>query len=104
MLIETYPVGMALDVGKAEPFLAYLIDLPGVAMQGRSANEAREKLKAIVPAVLATYRKEGTVLPPASPEPSLTIGRVRWADTSGAARPSSPQVVEIAPSIELSTV
>ncbi len=77
MRIENYAVGWQLDVGKQEPVVAYLIDLPGVAMQGRTMMEALDKLNAIAPTVLATYRQEGATLPTPS-EPSLVVGGVRW--------------------------
>jgi predicted RNase H-like HicB family nuclease len=105
MLVENYPVGWALDVSKPEPVVAYLIDLPGVAMQGRTMSEALAKLRAIAPNVLATYSQEGAVLPTPSREPSLLIGRVRWMSP---ARPTEfprgsqvTEIVEMGGSIEL---
>lgn len=82
MMVENYPVGWALDTGKPEPVLAYLIDVPGIAMQGRTMSEALRKLQAIAPTVLATYQREGIGLPKPSPEPSLRIGRVKWTTTT----------------------
>ncbi|HEX9729904.1 MAG TPA: hypothetical protein VGA37_15515 [Gemmatimonadales bacterium] len=76
MLIEQYPVGWAVDAGKPESIMVYLIDVPGVAMQGTTMREALDKLAAFAPNVLATYREEGT-LPPPSGEPALEIGAVK---------------------------
>jgi predicted RNase H-like HicB family nuclease len=76
MLVEQYPVGWAVDFGKPEPVMAYLIDVPGIAMQGRTLTEAVAKLQAFAPTVLAVYRKEGT-LPAPSPEPGMTVGGVQ---------------------------
>lgn len=102
MLVENYPVGWALDVKKPEPVVAYLIDLPGIAMQGRTMSEALAKLRAIAPTTLATYRQEGAVLPNPSSEPSLLIGSVRWAPPAW--QPEfmrDSQVVEMGKRIEL---
>jgi len=78
MLIEKYPVGWAVDAGKPEPVLAYLIDLPGVAMQGRTFADAVAKLRNVAPEVLATYRREGRTLPAPSAEPNLQVGALQW--------------------------
>lgn len=78
MLIESYPVGWAVDAGKAESVLAYLIDLPGIAMQGRTFADAITKLRAVAPEALATLRRDGAVLPSPSAEPSLRIGAIQW--------------------------
>lgn len=93
MVIENFPVGIALDLGKPEPFLAYLIDLPGIAMQGKTAVEAGEKLRVLVPTVLASYNKKGIALPTPSQEPSLTIGEVSSLMTTSA-EVKSPRVGE----------
>jgi len=77
MLIETYPVGWALVPRKSEPVLAFLIDIPGIAMQGKSWAEAVGKLRAFAPRALAVYRDEGR-LPKPSPEPAFKVSRVKW--------------------------
>jgi len=77
MLIEHYPVGWAVDAGKPEPIAVYLIDIPGIAMQGRTMKEAVNKLSAFAPAVLAKYRDEGAMLPAPSGEPNLRIAEIR---------------------------
>jgi len=77
MLIEGYPVGWAIDTRKPEPVLAYLIDIPGIAMQGRTMKEAVRKLQVFAPTVLSRYLKEGTQLPQPSREPNLLIASVQ---------------------------
>lgn len=77
MLIEGYPVGWAVSAHHPEPFTAFLVDLPGVAMQGRTFAEALAKLTAVTPEILAIHRRDGTLKPP-SPEPALQVGSVRW--------------------------
>jgi predicted RNase H-like HicB family nuclease len=77
MLIEQYPVGWAIGVGKPEPALAFLVDVPGIAMQGKTWVEAVAKLQAFAPSALAVYRKEGK-LPQPSREPALHIASIKW--------------------------
>lgn len=78
MIIEGYPVGWALDARHSAPFTVYLIDLPGVAMQGRTFREAVGKLQEAAPQVLGIYRREGKLLPTPSPEPGLGIRSIQW--------------------------
>ena len=78
MLIAGYPVGWAASASSpAEPFTAFLVDLPGVAMQGRTFKEALDKLAAVTPEILDIHRRDGTLKPP-SADLGLTIGAVRW--------------------------
>lgn len=103
MLVEDYPVGWALDARETEPVLAYLIDLPAIARRGRSLTEALSKLEGVAPAILATYRREGTVLPQPSPQPNLRIGGVRWSVNSRVeAGASAGQLFEERTTIQLS--
>jgi hypothetical protein len=74
MMIEQYPVGWAISAEGS--VTAFLIDLPGVAMQGRNFAEAVQKLAAIAPSVLAVHRKEGRLKPP-SLAPA-EIAAVEW--------------------------
>jgi hypothetical protein len=76
MLVESYPVGWAVDSRKAEPVAAFLIDIPGIAMQGRNLDEAITKLRALAPVALAALRRDNVVLPTPSREPTLTIGEL----------------------------
>ena len=83
MLIEQYPVGWAIGSGKPEPVLAFLMDVPGIAMQGKSWAEAVAKLQAFAPAALAVLRREGK-LPRPSAEPAFKVARVKWTTPSRA--------------------
>lgn len=77
MLIQGYPVGWAISANHPEPFTAFLVDLPGVAMQGRTFPEALAKLTAVAPEILAAHKRDGTLKPP-SPEPAMQVGAVAW--------------------------
>ena len=102
MLIENYPVGWAVGVGKPEPVLVYLIDLPGIAMQGRTLKDALGKLQAVAPSVLATYRREGRALPQPSREPNLLIGGVQWLRAARLSQAkTSPSELELGADIQL---
>lgn len=87
MIVEEYPVGWAVDHRKAEPILAYLIDLPGIAMQGSTMQEAEAKLRAVAPVILQQYRAEGRSLPVPSSEPSMQVAAVELRPRRGALTP-----------------
>lgn len=77
-LVERYPVGWSVEAGKPAPVAAYLLDMPGVAMQGRDGGEALAKLRAVTPSVLKYLSQQGVVLPEPSAEPGMSIGSIEW--------------------------
>lgn len=79
MMIANYPVGWSIRASGPGSIVAYLIDLPTVAMQGETALEAFQKLLAYAPIAIEGYRAEGRPVPPPSPEPTMSVGALEWS-------------------------
>jgi predicted RNase H-like HicB family nuclease len=76
--IEGYSVAFALAETGPEPVSLSLYDLPGCGVQGRTFDEAMDKLRLLVQEYLRLLRERGVSLPTPSPQPGFQVGLMVW--------------------------